>query len=793
MPRRVMRLDQAEEAHKVGAKAYNLHWLQKHNAKVPLTFVLPFAVHCSFMEQGTAMLEELRHELAAALDPQCAYAVRSSANLEDAGQHSYAGQFKTVLNVRGIEAILQAIKDVFEAGHSPAAQTYASKMNQSIEQLALAVIIQEMVTPVVSGVSFSRNPLTGLNEVIVEAVRGSGEALVQGGQTPARWIYKWGSWLTQPSDSPLALNVVQQIVDETMRIEEQYGVPIDLEWVYDGSDVYLVQLRPITQLDDINIYSNRIAREVFPGLIKPLVWSVNVPLVNSAWIRLFTELIGPNTLKPEELAKAFAYRAYFNMGVIGRIFTMLGFPRESLELLMGLEGGNRRPRFRPTARTLRHVPRMLAFAVRASRFHRRVLPQLTDIQDQQASLLAKKPETLEDAELLAQISHLYQTNQETAYLNIVVPLLMNLYNALLRRQLSGLGVDPAMFDLTHGMADLAEHNPAFHLQRLAQHYNQLDQAARAALLDGDPAEHGEKQETAEFRAYLDDFLRRFGHLSDSGNDFSAVPWRENPALVMQMIRAEAQRQTENPAQDIPETHNKLTWQELPLSTFQRLYLGLAYRRAREYRLYREMVSSTYTYGYGQFRTYFLELGRRLVARGELEEPGDIFYLSWEEITAHVREHTPLAAEENPLREIVARRKAEMMASKDLTLPDIIYGDHAPPLQDRDRPGNILKGIPAARGYYQGPARVITRVTDFDRLRVGDVLVIPYSDVSWTPLFTRAGAVVAESGGLLSHSAIVAREFNLPCVVSVPNACQIPDGTPVTVDGFTGNVTLLATS
>ena len=94
---------------------------------------------------------------------------------------------------------------------------------------------------------------------------------------------------------------------------------------------------------------------------------------------------------------------------------------------------------------------------------------------------------------------------------------------------------------------------------------------------------------------------------------------------------------------------------------------------------------------------------------------------------------------------------------------------SPRLASRAR---YLAGIPSSRGYYRGPVRVIRQASDFDKLQRGDVLVIPYSDVSWTPLFTRAGAVIAEAGGMLSHSSIVAREYNLPCVVSVPGACRL---------------------
>jgi pyruvate,water dikinase len=129
--------------------------------------------------------------------------------------------------------------------------------------------------------------------------------------------------------------------------------------------------------------------------------------------------------------------------------------------------------------------------------------------------------------------------------------------------------------------------------------------------------------------------------------------------------------------------------------------------------------------------------------------------------------------------------------RDITLPSIIYGDQPPPANEQA--GDKLKGIPTSRGYYTGPVRVIRGIREFKNLKTGDVLVIPFSDVGWTPLFTKAGAVIAESGGLLSHSSIIAREYNIPAVVSVPGACHLEDTTLVTVDGYRGEIVIHETA
>ena len=195
------------------------------------------------------------------------------------------------------------------------------------------------------------------------------------------------------------------------------------------------------------------------------------------------------------------------------------------------------------------------------------------------------------------------------------------------------------------------------------------------------------------------------------------------------------------------------------------------------------MSFEYTRGYGLFRPRFLEIARRLVERGDIGDEDDIWYLEHAEIEAL------LDGEAVPAAELVARRRAEIEAVTDAVMPEIIFGDHFVPARVPDGTGDELRGIPTSRGTYRGPLRVVKGRDDFDTVEAGDVLVIPFSDVGWTPLFARAGAVVAESGGILSHSSIVAREYGIPCVVSVPHATTIESGLVATVDGYTGLVTL----
>jgi pyruvate,water dikinase len=720
----------------------------------------------------------LEDELNSKINLEIEYAVRSSANVEDSLAYSFAGQLASVLAVSGLESIVQAVMEVYQSVQSPQLAPYLTKMALSVADIQMAVVIQEMIQPEVSGIVFSKNPITGLDETIVEAVPGSGESLLQDGVTPERWVHKWGDWKERPQKPLISDDLIGTVIEQSKSIVDSYGNAVDLEWVYDGQTLHWLQLRPITTLDDLSIYSNRIAREVLPGMIKPLVWSINVPLVNGAWIDLFTELIGPNNISPEELSAAFHFRAYFNMKAIGQIMVALGMPEETLELMMGLEGGSDSPSFRPSAGTIRHTPRMVRFAIDKLRYASKVEAFIPTIRSAYDEFEARPLPEGNELAILERITELFAIVQGAAYANIVTPVLMYSYNALLKRRLAKRGVDFIQLDLMAGLERMHDYDPSLHLARLNQHFLELSPDTQQRVRRSTYTEFQDIAGIESFQNEVDAYIEHFGHLSDSGNDFSRKPWRENPDLLIQMI-------AEYGAGD-KESNSLVHWDNLALSRADRWELNWLYNRARQFRFYREAVSFTYTYGYSHFRECFLRLGESFSGRGLIDEPTDIFYLYFEEVESLVQDE--LSA--TPRQDIVLARKQEMEASRDALLPDIIYGDQAPPLEVASLSAERLTGIATSPGYYQGPVRVIQSLSQFEQLQPGDVLVIPYSDVSWTPLFSKAGAVVAESGGILSHSSIVAREHQLPAVVSVTGACQLlTDGMMVLIDGYKGEVIL----
>jgi phosphohistidine swiveling domain-containing protein len=757
-----------------GNKALNLHRLSRQGLCIPFTLVCDWKAYHRYLQNDITLVEELRAELGRWLKPDKAYAIRSSADIEDSLDRSFAGQFKSVLNVRGVDAALQAIWSVWATAHSPAVTAYLERHGISSRQLSMAVIIQEMVPAVFSGVALSRNPVNDANEVVVEAVPGLGDALVQAGVTPQRWVNKWGSWLARPETESIPLGLIEQIVYETRRLVHKFKAHVDLEWAYDGQALYWLQVRNITTLNRHNVYSNHISKEMLPGIIKPLVGSVNIPMVCSMWILFMREFLGRTSVQPEDLARSFYYRVYFNMGTLGRLFEEVGLPADSVEVMMNLLPPDAsRPSVKPTPKTFLRLPNMLGFVIAKQFFARRMRRYLPILQRQLETFFIRPPAHLGEKELIDEIDRLYKIVQQVAYFNIVGQILMGMYNRVLKSMLKRVGVDFAQFDLTEGMSALEDFDPQVHLHRLNASFERLDDNLRALIRASTYDEFSRLPGLDAFQQDVAAFLRRFGHLSDNGNDFSSLPWREQPDMVLGLITGFTSK-----AEPL---HSRIKLADLSIKGFRRLMLQYFYCRAREFRLLREQVSSQYTFGYGLFRNYYMALGVHFQRRGLLESPSDIFYLTHTQILDCVTGKETGAN----FRALAEDHKNQTERVRDIPLPGVIYGEEPPPIQtpSRDR----LVGVPTSIGYYTGPVTVVRGIQDFPKVQAGDVLVIPYSDVGWTPLFARAGAVVAESGGLLSHSSIVAREYNIPAVVSAEGATRLPDRAIVTVNGHTGEV------
>jgi pyruvate,water dikinase len=718
--------------------------------------------------------------LAGVVRPGRRYAVRSSADVEDRAERSFAGQFDSVLDVSGLQDVVDAVLRVVRGADSESVKAYAAAGAGAgaTRAVRMAVLVQEMVQPTMAGVAFSANPVTGFTEVIIEAVKGSGEGLVQRGETPERWVRRAGAWRSAPDPGELPGEIAEQLAADVAQMGKGFGRPVDVEWVLGGEGLTYVQLRPITGIGNISYYSNRLSRGLLPGIIVPLVWSVNIPLVNGAWIRLLEQLVGPTGLQPTDLAARLYSRAYFNMGAMGTLFDMLGLPRESLELLSGMESTEgQRPKMKLTLKTLKKLPRVLVFATRLAGYERRTGRELAELRASFANLRsAVDLESADPGAVLAALDSLKPIMAAIAYLNVLTPLLSEAHNHRLARRLSRLGLAYDNVDLANRDEGNEGRDPTAAIADLRNLSRELPEELLQSLRANGVEALRADARAARFVTRFGRFIDSYGHFSDSGTDFSHVPWREDPAAVVRLIAGQAQARSPAP---------KVRRLDLARVPNGRNCLRL-FDRASRFQVLREDVSSFYTLCYGFQRPLYLRLSAVYCLDGWVPAGRAVFYLTADE----VRDLTEGRLDADSARALALERYEEEVKVRDAVVPDVVFGDTAQPLHVGT--GGSLTGVATSSGRHTGRAVKIASVSQAPDLKDGDVIVVPYSDVAWTPLFSRAGAIVAESGGFLSHTSIVAREYGIPAVVSVSAAMRaIPQGALVEVDGFAGIVTVLS--
>jgi len=752
-----------------GNKANSLIFLHHHGFRIPLTYLITTRAHELYLAKDTTVLESLGRELDTL--PGKIWAVRSSTSAEDSGEFSFAGQFQTFINVTGKEKILEAVVKVWESASVLNVNDYVKKTG--VSGIRCGVIIQEMIPARLAGVSFSRNPVTNQNETVIEAVEGAGEELVQKGITPMRWRIRKDA-VTEGNQHYDLFHVIRKVAADTVSLKGYYGQHIDIEWVYDGNQIYYLQLRQITARRDIQIYSSKMAKEMLPGQVKPLVWSVNIPMVNSTWIGLLEEITGPLDTRPEDLAKPFYYQAYFNIAVLGNIFMRFGMSPDSLEKFMtGSESGGHS--FKPGLRTLRHTFRIIRFLKSKMAFEKTFLREYDQLKIHCHSYARKIEEEFSIDTFDSLFSGLFETGRRLAYLNIITPMLMTMYHKGLRKKLKKAGLDYDFLDFRKNFPQLRDYEPLPLLREIKKGIEALSPGAREKCVS--MAALRSIPEAVDINRKFDQLIEHFGHLSESGNDFSYPKWDENPEAVFRMILA---------------TEGEIRSRELySLDSVRkrgitvRRSLRKAYLRAGRFKVYREQISSLYIYGYGLFRRLFLLAGQEMVTRGILDTTDDIFYLTHDEIKAVF--WSPDDSSKKDYRALAGSRKREMEETKDIILPVVIYGEDAP-LPETGKSRN-QSGTGTSPGSYTGITKVVKSVRDFEEVRNGDVVLIPFSDVSWTPVLAKSGAIVSETGGMLSHCSIIAREMGIPAMVSVPNACAIGSGLTVTVNGSNGILTV----
>jgi pyruvate,water dikinase len=796
-------LDDSLDAAICGDKAAKLSQLKRAGFNVPAGFILPSQEEGrGEKEEGRGKKEEGRRneENADRLlisnsviqnlksKIQNRMIVRSSAAGEDGDTSSAAGQYQTIGPVFTEAELLDAINRCRQSYWTSEAVAY--RRQRQLPDTQMAVLIQPYIDSKIAGVMFSRNPLDGGSQIIIEALPGGAESVVGGQVTPLHWEIDFSTPETLEKNlreieiySIIDKVIIAELVQQAQAIEAFFhGIPQDIEWSWDGGKVWILQSRPITNLQPF--WTRTIAAEVIPGAIRPLTWSINRPLTCGVWGEIFRVVLGDRAshLNFNETATLLGSHAYFNATLLGEIFRMMGLPEQGLEfLLRGQKMG--KP---PLGKILPSLPGLWRLVQRERALNADFevdrtsifIPALQSLQKEEDSStrLRVKREKREEGEELAIANYQYLSElleraeqikewlKPITYYNILGPIGLAIRKAIFRVADEWLANDTA--------PEIASIRA---LQQLSQKLRktailQFDETVSVAELAQIFAESSALQ--TEFAQWLDSY----GYLSEVGTDIAVPTWREQPETYQKLLITLAQK---------PAVANLAETGKLVLTFAQKWRLNKCQQRS----LVKNEISEIYARLLAHLRWTFLEIEACGLAMQVFQESGDIFYLEFGEIQHWVRSGASVS-----FQETISQRRDRLLADRDRPIPPVVYGNLLPNSQKSSivpatSETNIMQGIPASIGCVEGFVKICRTVTA--ELGENAIAVVPYTDAGWAPLLLGATAIIAEVGGQLSHGAIIAREYKIPAVMNIAEATtRLRDGQKVRVDGYLGTVELL---
>ncbi|MCC6568693.1 MAG: hypothetical protein IT315_05600, partial [Anaerolineales bacterium] len=456
----IIPLDTKSQATKsdVGGKGLSLLWIAQQGFCNAPGFIVTTEAFINGQFGSTGLQPEIDEAIRSAYQKLGGrVAVRSSMVGEDGAEASFAGQLDTHLNIEGVEEVVKTVRACWASMMNPRVSEYI-KQHNGIFDLAMAVVVQRMVEARAAGVAFSADPISGEDVVIIEATHGLGDTVAAGLVNPDRWLISTeGRILASTKYSVDAPALTDEQAVEFARIVGQVGAkagsPQDVEWAWDGRDFLLLQVRPITTLQDRDTYSNRFVSEMVPGLVKPLVWSTTTSaMADNVFARIFDELLGKGKVDTSRLVRRINSRVYANVTLLGKACEKLGLPANFFETVTrGEKPTNVRRSFfslnniAEKFRLMRFVWRNSRIAPSAASFITRRHAELEAFRQMNASALGVD-------ELLAALEQLKQYHKEAQWNVFITALNMSVRNRMLARMVQRNAPDVTPSDLLNGAA-----------------------------------------------------------------------------------------------------------------------------------------------------------------------------------------------------------------------------------------------------------------------------------------------------------------------------------------------------
>ncbi len=777
----------------VGGKAEGLARLIRLGLHVPSGFVIQHAQPGRLPDDLFAHYRDIGGG---------AVAVRSSAIGEDSADASFAGQYETILNVQGEQALVQAIEHCLQSIANVRASAYKQQKTDAaaVENIAgeMAVVVQNMVQASAAGVLFTADPVSNSRQrIVIDAVAGLGEKLVSGEATPDHYVLdRKGVLLEQDllgSESLLSASQLRQLLEGALYAEQQAGQPLDMEWAFDANGVLCwLQARPITTLgadlgelntpllDPQHIYTRCNVSEALPGALCPLTHSVTGRGLEVGMQRMFIDF---GILEHEDdkwyVMANFYGHMFMNLSTMAWT-SLKAFGTNADDLALAVcgrlipelnEGFVKPPLWKRLPVLRKYFSTLFSGGKHRERLQQQV--QTLQLRPQQTALMQwQMIDEHMDEMYKAHHSHLVSSTGS----GMMTPLLLGIL---------AKGQPPAdehhlmVADLLAGADNVESADIALGATRIQQKLLQqqnvsecfVDVTADQALAYLRSTDSGEAGR--EFARYL----QRHGHRSISEMDLRMKEWACDPMPLIHTLQNAVRgllSQGNVAARTAASNADAMRAQNAVV----RFLVRLAQRTVQG----RELSKSCLLGVKQKFKQAYRDLAQLMVAENILPDTDAVYFLTHNELGELLR---------TGKRELVAhalQRRHALDQQQQLQFADISVGVPQPVQPDLTQlpADKLVRGRTVSRGRVVGYAKIALVVSEAEKLQAGDILIAPITDIAWTPYFGLIGGLATDIGSAVSHGAVVAREYGLPAIVKTDIGTQVfQDGDLVVLDADNG--------
>jgi pyruvate,water dikinase len=847
----------------VGGKAFNLLKLQEDGCAIPPFVVISqeLMLRCISKVPSEDIIPsieavDISDDILAVVNKQInnakdkLFAVRSSAVSEDGPKFSFAGQFESYLYVDYFD-IPKYVKQVWKSNFSERIVAYR-KNNNLEESNGIAVVIQEMIDPDVSGVAFGINPSTGAKGTkVINTVYGVGEGLVSGELNADNFLLendKIQEVLTtkerkavrsssgsvafvevaemDQKSSSLTEGQIRRVANELDRLEVIFGAPQDIEFAFKDEKFYLLQSRPITAVFSQEekrheknriIWDNSNIVESYPGVTTPLTFSYILNAYRQVYAQL-AEIFGVSKKTITANDQTFSHmiglvngRVYYNLFSWYRMLALFPLYRLNarfMENMMGvkerfdLPKENRSSKLAATFRSVWMIVRILGHMFTIKRQTKQYLVDVERTLHEYKQLNLEEMSAFELMEKWKEIEA-YLTSRWKA--PILTDSFALYYFGKLQRMLSKnkISDNPNIHnDLLCGSQDIISVEPIHRTLDLATIAGK-DAALKKLFVENSSdtiLKVFELGEHAEFYAMIQDYLDKFGDRCVGELKLETISYKEDPRMYLDFIKSFVQQGVTNDttASSVDtdlrvraEAEVRKAFRSKPWKMWR---FNTLVRKTRFLVSNRENLRYERTRVFGLTREMFSQIGKEFEKAGVLDHYRDVYYLTMQEMFAFIEG----CSVDTNLKALVSMRKAEYVeyhkneppAERFTTYDAVNYGNDFYDNSILEDLDGELNGIGCCPGIVKARVQVIHSPAESEGLN-GDILVTSSTDPGWVTLFPTTSAIIVERGSLLSHSAIVSREMGIPCIVGVTGLLKtLKTGDVVEMNGSTGEIKII---